>query len=115
MQIACTAVADQDDGSPVVAVGDVPGGEHKEQPWKEKRQASESKVECRAGHLVDLPGDGDRLGLGAEDDEETGGLVQAKVAGQKCACRTRFRHTTVLLRHVPMLSYSGRGTKAESV
>jgi hypothetical protein len=40
------------------------------------------------GDLVDLPGDGDRLGFGPDDDHEAGALIEAEVARTKGVTRS---------------------------
>ena len=72
-------VAGEDDGALVVAVGDVAGGQHEEEPGQEQCEAGVAERERGVGDLVDLPGDGDGLRLGAEDDKQPRGLIEAEI------------------------------------
>src|ERR1035441_8666614 len=94
-------IADEDDLAAVEAVGDVSRRQEKERAGKKKREAGKAQVEGAVGNGVDLPGDGDRLRLRAEDDGDAGQLVEAEVARgeglQSATRRAVGRGTHVLL------------------
>jgi N-acetylmuramic acid 6-phosphate etherase len=73
-------VAGEDDGSAIVAVGYMAGGEDEEDAGKEEGEAGVAEREGGVGDLVDLPGDADGLGLGSHDAHEAGGRVEAELA-----------------------------------
>ena len=92
-------VTGEDDAAAVVAVGGVAGGEHAEDAGKEEGEAGEAEFEGGVGDLVDLPGNGDGLGLGPDDDEKTRGLVEAEVARTEGIARA-WSGSTVGIGHI---------------
>lgn len=98
------AIAQQDDPAAIVAVGSVSGGEHEDKAGEEEREASQSEVECGVRDLVDLPGDGERLRLSANNRQESCALVETEITRTKGIPRPRGR-STVTISHGSMLSY----------
>ena len=75
------AIADEDDLPSVEAVGNVAGGEDKEESGQKERQAGVAKVDGAVRDEVNLPGDGERLGFGSNDDHDARKLVASEIAG----------------------------------
>jgi len=73
-------VAEEDDVAAVEAIRGVAGGEHEDGAGKKEGEAGIAEVDGAMGELVDLPGDGDGLRLRAEDGEQPGELVAAKIS-----------------------------------
>ena len=70
----------EDDAAAIKAVCDVAGGEKKEERGKEEREAGVAEIDCAVCHGVDLPCDGYRLRLSADDAGCACELVSAEVA-----------------------------------
>ncbi len=79
-------VAEEDDAAAVVAVGGVAGGQHEEEAGEKEGEAGVAEVERGVGDLVDLPGYGDRLCFGSDDDEHAGRFDRggSRVRGMHC-------------------------------
>src|ERR1700719_4123492 len=93
-------VADEDDVAAVVAVGDMAGGEEKQDAGQEEREPGVAKAERAMSDEIDLPGDGDGLRFRSDDDEETGYLIAQKVSGLECGGAARRALVAQMLRHV---------------
>ena len=72
-------VGDELDATPVVSVGDVPGGQDQQDEGQELRERDEAQVERIAGGAEDLPADGDGLDLGRRGDDEARHDVAAEI------------------------------------
>ena len=65
-------IAKQDDVTAVEAVGHVTGRKKEKKPRKKQRQAGITQIQRPMGDGVNLPGDGYRLRLGAQNDGDSG-------------------------------------------
>ena len=72
--------ADEKDGAPVVAVGDVPGDQGKPDRRQERREADQPERQRAVGDVVDQPADRDRLHLHRAGGENADGKEENEVA-----------------------------------
>jgi hypothetical protein len=72
-------VAQHDDASPVIAIGDLSGEQHERDERRELCEADESEIEQAPRDRIDLPADRDALYLRGDVSEKAGAEKQSEV------------------------------------